>query len=53
MFFKNKDTGLVWEVIDEDHIKRCKNDSSYEEVVQQEIADEQKQPKKVATKAKR
>ncbi|MCI1590378.1 hypothetical protein [Heyndrickxia oleronia] len=32
MFFKNKSTGLVWEVEHPDHIKRCKNDSNYEEV---------------------
>lgn len=32
MFFKNKSTGLVWEVIHSDHIKRCQNDDNYEEV---------------------
>jgi hypothetical protein len=32
MFFKNKETGLVWEVVHPDHIKRCKNDENYEEV---------------------
>ncbi|MDQ1003970.1 hypothetical protein QFZ28_004370 [Neobacillus niacini] len=41
MFFKNKETGLVWEVVDEDHIKRCQNDPSYEEV-----KTEVEQPKK-------
>lgn len=30
MKFKNKETGLVWEVVHPDHIKRCKNDSTYE-----------------------
>ncbi|ARK30774.1 hypothetical protein [Halalkalibacter krulwichiae] len=32
MKFKNKLTGLVWEVVDPDHIKRCKKDANYEEV---------------------
>jgi hypothetical protein len=40
MFFKNKETGLTWEVVHPDHIKRCKNDVKYEEV--------KKQPKKPA-----
>ncbi|MGG3683961.1 hypothetical protein [Aeribacillus composti] len=30
MKFKNKETGLVWEVVHPDHIKRCKNDPTYE-----------------------
>ncbi|MBD8006544.1 hypothetical protein [Bacillus norwichensis] len=34
MFFKNKTTGLVWEVTHPDHIKRCQNDNNYEEVKQ-------------------
>ncbi|WP_180960261.1 hypothetical protein [Neobacillus cucumis] len=32
MFFKNLDSGLVWEVVDPDHIKRLKNHNNYEEV---------------------
>lgn len=32
MFFKNKETGLVWEVVHPDHIKRCQNDDKYEVV---------------------
>jgi hypothetical protein len=30
--FKNKLTGLVWDVVDADHIKRCTKDANYEEV---------------------
>jgi hypothetical protein len=32
MFFKNKETGLIWEVTHGDHIKRCTKDPNYEEV---------------------
>lgn len=32
MFFKNKLTGLIHEVIHLDHVKRCQNDDNYEEV---------------------
>jgi hypothetical protein len=32
MFFKNKSTGLVWEVSHPDHIKRCLKDENYQEV---------------------
>ncbi|WP_198510385.1 hypothetical protein [Bacillus solitudinis] len=32
MKFKNKLTGLVWDVVDADHIKRCEKDKNYEEV---------------------
>ena len=32
MLFKNKETGLVWEVTHPDHIKRCEKDDNYEEV---------------------
>ncbi|MGG3925682.1 hypothetical protein ABET51_06745 [Metabacillus fastidiosus] len=32
MLFKNLTSGLIWEVTDPDHIKRCTNDSNYEEV---------------------
>lgn len=31
-WFKNTETGLVWEVTGEDTVKRCENDSNYEEV---------------------
>ena len=29
MFFKNKESGLVWEVNDADQINRCENDENY------------------------
>jgi hypothetical protein len=32
MFFKNKSTSVVWEVVHPDHIKRCQNDDNYEVV---------------------
>jgi hypothetical protein len=32
MFFKNKSTGVVWEVVANDHINRCQNDPNYEVV---------------------
>lgn len=32
MWFKNKETGFVWDVVDETHINRCKNDPNYEQV---------------------
>lgn len=32
MWFKNKQTGLVWEIEALDSIKRCQNDDTYEEV---------------------
>lgn len=51
MFFKNKETGLVWEVVDEDHIKRCQNDPNYEEVEEQkQEATPKSTPKKSPTK---
>jgi hypothetical protein len=34
MFFKNKETGLIWEVTHEAHIKRCMKDPNYEEAVE-------------------
>lgn len=43
MFFKNKSTGVVWEVVHPDHIKRCQNDNNYEEV-------KEEKPKKDASK---
>lgn len=32
MLFKNKVTGLIWEVKHPDHIKRCNKSKDYEEV---------------------
>lgn len=32
MKFRNKATGLTWEVHEENHIKRCMADSNYEVV---------------------
>lgn len=51
MFFKNKTTGLIWEVTQPDHIKRCQNDDNYEEVkaVKKE-ADKPKPTKKTSQK---
>jgi len=48
VFFRNKKTGLVWEVVDEDHIKRLKNDDDYEEV--KEEKEKKQTPKKSPTK---
>lgn len=45
MLFRNKKTGLVWEIVDEDHIKRLRNDDDYEEV-----KEEKQTPKKSPTK---
>ncbi|WP_186320637.1 hypothetical protein [Fictibacillus phosphorivorans] len=54
MFFKNKETGLIWEVTDVDHIKRCNADSNYEEVPEpkktKEKEDKTEQPKKKPVK---
>ncbi|MGG3919917.1 hypothetical protein ABEV38_19230 [Parageobacillus thermoglucosidasius] len=46
MFFRNKKTGLVWEIVDEDHIKRLQNNDDYEEV-----KEEKEQPKQSAKKS--
>jgi hypothetical protein len=43
MFFKNKNTGLVWEVVHPDHIKRCKNDPNYELVESKDQQDKKPQ----------
>lgn len=40
MWFKNKNTGLVWEVVDEEVMDRLKNDPDYE------IVEESPAPKK-------
>ncbi|MBP1935098.1 hypothetical protein [Ammoniphilus resinae] len=52
MFFLNKDTGLIWEVVDADSIKRCQNDSNYEEVEKPRVEQEEasKSAKKPAKK---
>lgn len=44
MFFKNKSTGLVWEVVHPDHIKRCQNDDNYEEVKKDTQVKEEPKP---------
>ena len=44
MLFRNKKTGLVWEIVDEDHIQRLKNDDDYEVV--KEEKEQSKQPVK-------
>jgi FtsZ-interacting cell division protein ZipA len=49
MFFKNKLTGLTWEIIDSDHIKRCQKDSNYEEV---KVQPKKEEPKKESEKDK-
>lgn len=50
MFFKNKLTGLVWEVVHPDHIKRCQKDKNYEEVKQEKSKKES--PKRKQTPVK-
>lgn len=53
MFFLNKSTGLIHEVTHEDHIKRCLNDSNYEEVKsEKENKVETIEEKKVEVKSK-
>jgi hypothetical protein len=49
LLFRNKKTGLVWEIVDEDHIKRLQNDDDYEEVKEQKEQPKQT-PKKSPTK---
>jgi hypothetical protein len=46
MYFKNLQTGVVWEVTDTDHVKRCQNDKNYEEVNQVQPEKESKKGKK-------
>ena len=41
MLFRNKKTGLVWEIVDEDHIQRLKNDDDYEVVKEEKEATKQ------------
>lgn len=48
MLFRNKKTGLIWEIVDEDHIKRLQNDDGYEEV--KEEKEKKQTPKKSPTK---
>lgn len=52
MLFKNLDTGLVWEVVNEDQIKRCKTSKKYEEVKEQpeEVVEKEVVPKKSPTR---
>ncbi|WBL16372.1 hypothetical protein [Sutcliffiella sp. NC1] len=54
MLFKNKSTGIVWEVVHPDHIKRCQKDDKYELVVNK-VEKPKEEPKqvKVETKPKR
>jgi hypothetical protein len=46
VFFRNKKTGLVWEIVDEDHIKRLQNDDDYEEVKKEKQEDATKSTSK-------
>lgn len=51
MLFKNKQTGLMWEVVHPDHIKRCQKDDNYEVVkTQPKKSTEEVAEKKVASK---
>lgn len=50
MLFRNKKTGLVWEIVDEDHIKRLQNNEDYEEVKEEQKEQPKQTPKKSPTK---
>jgi hypothetical protein len=50
VFFRNKKTGLVWEIVDEDHIQRLKNDDDYEVVEVKKQGEEKQTPKKSPAK---
>ncbi|MFC4182992.1 hypothetical protein [Saccharococcus thermophilus] len=50
MLFRNKKTGLVWEIVDEDHIKRLHNDDDYEEVKEEKEQSKQTSKKSPAKK---
>lgn len=51
MWFKNKRTGLKWEVVNEEVIKRLSKDDNYE-VVEEVKVEENKEIKKSTTKKK-
>ena len=51
MFFRNKKTGHIWEIVDEDHIQRLKNNPDYE-VVEVKKQEEEKQTAKKSPKKK-
>lgn len=53
MFFRNKETGVTWEVTHPDHIKRCTNDASYEEVIEEIEVEEVKEEIKEKAKFKK
>ncbi|MBE2914745.1 hypothetical protein [Anoxybacillus flavithermus] len=46
MLFRNKKTGLIWEIVDEDHIQRLKNDDDYEVKKEQSKQPVKKSPTK-------
>lgn len=50
MLFRNKKTGLVWEIVDENHIKRLQNDDDYEEVKEEKEQSKQTPKKSPAKK---
>lgn len=42
MWFKNKTTGVKWEIVDKELIKRLSNDDNYEEVKEKKKKEEKK-----------
>lgn len=53
MKFKNKETGVVWDIVDETHIKRCENDSNYEKVVEKKKSEKKEEKTTSNTTAKK
>jgi hypothetical protein len=51
VFFRNKKTGHIWEIVDEDHIKRLKSNDDYE-VVEMKKQEEKQSVKKSPAKKK-
>lgn len=50
MWFENISTGVKWEIVDKELIKRLSNDDNYEEV--KEKVEKKKETKKTTTKKK-
>lgn len=51
MLFKNKLTGVTWDIQNDEHIKRCSKDSDYEKVEKKKVEpvkddSKKEQPKK-------
>ncbi|WP_407268952.1 hypothetical protein [Radiobacillus sp. PE A8.2] len=46
MEFKNTETGVVWDITNDTHIKRCESDPNYEKVEEKKVT-----PKKTNTGA--